>query len=86
MVSLGDPALYNFLYVNRRIVTLDFEFSYPLPSDITNADNLETLKDDIQKRMGQAQHPNPGSGFSARPLKPPTHHWGARKEADCGAF
>lgn len=59
MVSLGDPALYNFLYVNRRIVTLDFEFSYPLPSDITNADNLETLKDDIQKRMGRHSIPTP---------------------------
>ncbi|KAK4204855.1 hypothetical protein QBC40DRAFT_303153 [Triangularia verruculosa] len=56
----GDPALHNFLYVDGRIVALDFEFPYPLPNDITNADDFETLKDEIQRQLEQAQLPNPG--------------------------
>ncbi|KAJ4291566.1 hypothetical protein N0V88_006164 [Collariella sp. IMI 366227] len=48
----GDPRLHNFLRraSDKRIVAIDFEFSYPLPSDITNQDALETLKSEIEKR------------------------------------
>ncbi|KAK4199287.1 hypothetical protein QBC40DRAFT_176597, partial [Triangularia verruculosa] len=74
-VVYGDLALYNFLYVDGRIVVLDFEFSYPLPNDITNTDTLETLKDEIQQRLGQEEPLNPGLGFSTRtrPPSPPIH-------------
>ncbi|KAK4652591.1 hypothetical protein QC762_0074710 [Podospora pseudocomata] len=51
----GDPRLHNFLRVDQRIVAIDFEFSYPLPSDITNEDELEGLKSEIRKRERQAQ-------------------------------
>jgi len=51
----GDPRLHNFLCVGKRIVAIDFEFSYYLPSDITNEDGLETLKTEIEKRERQAQ-------------------------------
>ncbi|KAL2129655.1 hypothetical protein VTI74DRAFT_7489 [Chaetomium olivicolor] len=51
----GDPRLHNFLRVDKRIVAIDFEFSYPLPSDVTNEDALETLKNEIKKRVRQAQ-------------------------------
>jgi tRNA A-37 threonylcarbamoyl transferase component Bud32 len=51
----GDPRLHNFLRVDKRIVAIDFEFSYPLPNDITNEDELQTLKSEIEKRVRQAQ-------------------------------
>ncbi|KAK4233091.1 hypothetical protein C8A03DRAFT_19761, partial [Achaetomium macrosporum] len=51
----GDPRLHNFLRVPNRIVAIDFEFSYALPSDITNKDELETLKSEIKRRGRQAQ-------------------------------
>ncbi|KAK4677686.1 hypothetical protein QC764_0047390 [Podospora pseudoanserina] len=51
----GDPRLHNFLRVNNRIVPIDFEFSYPLPNDITNEDELETLKGEIEKLVRQAK-------------------------------
>ncbi|KAK4643733.1 hypothetical protein QC761_0070950 [Podospora bellae-mahoneyi] len=51
----GDPRLHNFLRVNKRIVAIDFEFSRPLSSKITNEDELETLKIEIEKRKRQAQ-------------------------------
>ncbi|KAL2143200.1 hypothetical protein VTI28DRAFT_278 [Corynascus sepedonium] len=62
----GDPRLHNFLRVDKRIVAIDFEFSYPLPSDITNEDGLETLKIEIEKRERQeqgAESDYPGSGL-----------------------
>ncbi|KAK3312473.1 hypothetical protein B0H66DRAFT_585116 [Apodospora peruviana] len=49
----GDPRLHNFLRIDKRIVAIDFEFSYPLPSDVTNKDELETLKLEIGKRVRQ---------------------------------
>ncbi|KAK4670156.1 uncharacterized protein QC763_0039880 [Podospora pseudopauciseta] len=51
----GDPRLHNFIRAHQRIVAIDFEFSYPLPSDITNEDELEGLKSEIRKRERQAQ-------------------------------
>ncbi|KAK4205963.1 hypothetical protein QBC37DRAFT_159483 [Rhypophila decipiens] len=51
----GDSRLYNFLRIDNRIVAIDFEFSYPLPSEITNEDELETLKIEIKKRVGQEE-------------------------------
>ncbi|KAK4172704.1 hypothetical protein QBC36DRAFT_196396, partial [Triangularia setosa] len=70
----GDPALHNFLCVDEGVVALDFEFSYLVLRDgITNLDEWRTLEDEIQNRLGQAQLPNPGSGFSARPSSPPIH-------------
>jgi tRNA A-37 threonylcarbamoyl transferase component Bud32 len=61
----GDPRLHNFLRVDNRIVAIDFEFSYPLPSDITNKDELETLKIEIEKRGRKAEgaESDPGSGL-----------------------
>ena len=62
----GDPRLHNFLRVGKRVVAIDFEFSYPLPSDIKNEDGLETLKSEIEKRERQAQGLGldwPGSGL-----------------------
>ncbi|KAK4095747.1 hypothetical protein N658DRAFT_99969 [Parathielavia hyrcaniae] len=61
----GDPRLHNFLRVDNRIVAIDFEFSYPLPSDITNKDELETLKIEIEKRGRKAEEPesDPCSGL-----------------------
>ncbi|KAK3331538.1 hypothetical protein B0H66DRAFT_587711 [Apodospora peruviana] len=49
----GDPRLHNFLRIDKRIVAIDFEFSYPLPSDVTNKDELETLKIEFGKRVRQ---------------------------------
>ncbi|KAK0739020.1 hypothetical protein B0T21DRAFT_361771 [Apiosordaria backusii] len=54
-VCHGDPRLHNFLRVDKRIVAIDFEFSRPLSSKITNEDELETLKIEIEKRKRQAQ-------------------------------
>ncbi|KAK4200250.1 hypothetical protein QBC40DRAFT_280511 [Triangularia verruculosa] len=54
-VIYRDPRLHNFLRVDKRIVAIDFEFSRPLSSKITNEDELETLKIEIEKRKRQAQ-------------------------------
>ncbi|KAL2259686.1 hypothetical protein VTK26DRAFT_6541 [Humicola hyalothermophila] len=43
----GDPRLHNFIRTGERIVAIDLEFCHPLPSDITNEDGLETLKDEL---------------------------------------
>ncbi|KAH7633188.1 hypothetical protein B0T09DRAFT_395457 [Sordaria sp. MPI-SDFR-AT-0083] len=53
----GDPNLHNFLRVNNeRTVAIDFEFSYPLPSDIRNEHEFETLKDQIERqRMAEGR-------------------------------
>jgi len=51
----GDPRLHNFLRVDQRIIAIDFELSCPLPSDITNEDELETLKGEIE-RQGMPIH------------------------------
>lgn len=51
----GDPRLHNFLRVHQRIVAIDFELSEPLTSKITNEHGLETLKDDIKRRVREAQ-------------------------------
>ncbi|KAL2179613.1 uncharacterized protein P884DRAFT_268013 [Thermothelomyces heterothallicus CBS 202.75] len=77
----GDPQLHNFLRVGEKIVAIDFEFSRPLPSDITNEYELEDLKDEIERRGRQTQSPGPAPGFSARssrftPFLPPPLHPG----------
>ncbi|KAK4202989.1 hypothetical protein QBC40DRAFT_168182, partial [Triangularia verruculosa] len=46
-IIYGDLTFYNFLYINGKIITLNFKFSYPFLSNIRNVDNLETLKDEI---------------------------------------
>ncbi|KAK4170870.1 hypothetical protein QBC36DRAFT_165645, partial [Triangularia setosa] len=51
----GDPRLHNFLRVDERIVAIDFEFSHPLPSDITNENEWETLMREIKKQERQGQ-------------------------------
>ncbi|KAK4243264.1 hypothetical protein C7999DRAFT_36416 [Corynascus novoguineensis] len=48
-----DPQLHNFLRVGEKIVAIDFELSRPLPSDITNEHELETLKDEIENRSSE---------------------------------
>lgn len=47
----GDPTLANFHRVGKRIVALDLEFSYFLPSDIKNEDALLTLEDLIKYEL-----------------------------------
>lgn len=47
----GDPRLHNFLRVHQRIVAIDFELSEPLTSEITNEHGLESLEDDIKRRV-----------------------------------
>ncbi|KAK4663885.1 uncharacterized protein QC763_0080150 [Podospora pseudopauciseta] len=49
----GDPRLHNFLRVDQRVVAIDFELSEPLVGDITNEEELETLKGDIKRRTGE---------------------------------
>ncbi|KAK1773026.1 hypothetical protein QBC45DRAFT_428647 [Copromyces sp. CBS 386.78] len=52
----GDPNLHNFIRVNNeRTVAIDFEFSYPLPSDIRNEHDFETLKDQIERQKKAAE-------------------------------
>jgi hypothetical protein len=42
--------LHNFFHLDTGIVALVFELSCPLPTDITNKDELETLKNKIRMR------------------------------------
>ncbi|KAK4135908.1 hypothetical protein BT67DRAFT_263987 [Trichocladium antarcticum] len=51
----GDPRLHNFLRVGNGIIAIDFELSYPFPSDISNEDGLEALKIEIERRKGGAE-------------------------------
>ncbi|KAK4220410.1 hypothetical protein QBC38DRAFT_494452 [Podospora fimiseda] len=58
----GDPELHNFLYVDSKIVAIDFEFSSPISDGgITNYEELETLKDQIEDRIEQEQGVKPVS-------------------------
>ncbi|KAK4194050.1 hypothetical protein QBC40DRAFT_161357, partial [Triangularia verruculosa] len=51
----GDPRLHNFLRIDQKVVAIDFELSEPLFGDITNEEELETLKGDIERRAREAQ-------------------------------
>ncbi|RWA08487.1 hypothetical protein EKO27_g6631 [Xylaria grammica] len=47
----GDPKLHNFIRTKDRVVAIDFEFSCLLPSDVTNAEELRTLIDEIGRTI-----------------------------------
>ncbi|KAK4119949.1 hypothetical protein N657DRAFT_244972 [Parathielavia appendiculata] len=61
----GDAKLHNFLRdrMGKRIVAIDFELSHPLPDDVTNDNELETLIIEIEQRR-DAQSIGPAPGFS----------------------
>lgn len=57
----GDPELHKFLRLgDESIVAIDFEFAHPLPSTITNEDELETLKTMMRRARGE-EDVHPGS-------------------------